>query len=55
MREDVPVSKSLRGCFIANTLMVYMAELLYILTLNIEIRTHYDSDMGLGAGIMINY
>ena len=55
MREDIPLSKRLRAGFMINTDFEYMADLRYILTRNIGIRTHYDSDMGFGAGILLNY
>jgi len=55
MREDIPVSKRLRAGFMLNTDKEYMADLRYILNRNIGIRTHYDSDMGFGAGITLNY
>lgn len=55
MREDIPISKRLRGGFMVNTDREYMAELSYIINKNINIRTHYDSDMGFGAGITLNY
>ena len=38
-----------------NTDLEYMADLRYILTRHIGIRTHYDSDMGFGAGLSLNY
>ncbi len=55
MREDIPVSKRLRAGFMVNTDMEYMADLRYIINKNIGIRTHYDSDMGFGAGLSLNY
>ena len=55
MREDIPISKRLRGGFMVNTDYEYMAELKYIFTKNIGIRTHYDSDMGFGVGLSLNY
>jgi hypothetical protein len=55
MREDIPVSKRIRMGVMLNTDKEYMVELRYILHKNISIRTHYDSDMGFGAGIRINY
>ena len=55
MREDIPISSRLRGGFMVNTDREYMAELRYIVTRNIGIRTHYDSDMGFGAGIVLTY
>jgi len=55
MREDIPISKRLRAGFMVNTDREYMAGLRYILNQNIGIRTHYDSDMGLGIGLSLNY
>ncbi|MFZ4863016.1 multicopper oxidase domain-containing protein [Sphingobacterium sp. Mn56C] len=55
LREDIPLSRRLRGGFMLNTDMEYMLDLRYILTRNIGIRTHYDSDMGFGAGLSLNY
>lgn len=55
MREDIPISKRLRAGFMVNTDMEYMAELRYIITKNIGIRTHYDSDMGFGVGMAFTY
>ncbi|WP_111672843.1 multicopper oxidase family protein [Algoriphagus litoralis] len=55
MREDIPVSKRLRAGFMVNTDREYMAELKYIISKNIGIRTHYDSDMGAGLGLSLNY
>lgn len=54
MREDIPVSKRIRAGFMVNTDWEYMAELRYILNRNIGIRSHYDSDMGWGAGLSLN-
>lgn len=55
MREDIPVSKRLRMGFMVNTDTEYMLEAKYILKRNISIRTHYDSDMGFGVGLNLNY
>ncbi|MCT2562726.1 multicopper oxidase domain-containing protein [Chryseobacterium herbae] len=55
MRKDIPISKRIRGGFMVNTDMEYMAELRYVISKNIDFRTHYDSDMGFGAGISLNY
>ncbi|WLD23056.1 multicopper oxidase domain-containing protein [Flavobacterium dauae] len=55
MREDIPVSRRLRAGFMVNTDLEYMADLRYIITRHIGIRAHYDSDMGFGAGLSINY
>ena len=55
MREDIPISKRLRMAFMVNTDLEYMAGFKYILAKNMGITTHYDSDMGLGVGLNINY
>jgi len=55
MREDIPISKRLRAGFMINTDKEYMGDLRYILTRHIGIRAHYDSDMGFGAGLSLNY
>ncbi|CAM4087293.1 multicopper oxidase domain-containing protein [Flavobacterium weaverense] len=55
MREDIPVSKRLRAGFMVNTDKEYMADLRYIINKNMGIRTHYDSDMGFGVGLSVNY
>jgi len=55
MREDIPVSKRIRAGFMVNTDKEYMGELSYILNRNVSLRTHYDSDMGFGLGLKLNY
>jgi len=55
MREDIPVSRRIRAGFMVNTDQEYMADLRYILNRNMGIRVHYDSDMGFGAGLSLNY
>ena len=55
MREDIPVSKRLRAGFMVNSDKEYMADLRYIVTRNIGARIHYDSDMGFGVGLSLNY
>jgi FtsP/CotA-like multicopper oxidase with cupredoxin domain len=54
-REDVPVTSRLRFSFTVNTDKEYMAGFRYILTKYIGLSTHYDSDMGFGAGLTLNY
>ena len=54
-RDDVPISKKLRMGFMINTDKEYMAGLRYIATKKFSIRTHYDSDMGFGAGLTVQY
>lgn len=55
MRDDVPITRRLRFSFMANTDLEYMAGFRYIVTKNFAFSTHYDSDMGLGAGITLSY
>jgi len=55
MREDIPLTKRLRFSFMVNTDKEYMAGLNYILNRNFSVRTHYDSDMGFGAGLTFSY
>lgn len=55
MREDIPISKRLRMHLIVNTDKEYMVGLRYIVNKNLKVSTHYDSDMGLGGGIVLNY
>lgn len=55
MRNDIPVSKRLRMSLMWNTDKEYMAGLRYIVKRNFGITTHYDSDMGLGFGLNLNY
>lgn len=55
MRNDIPISKRLRMNLMWNTDKEYMAGLRYIIKRNFGITTHYDSDMGLGIGLNLNY
>ncbi len=55
MREDIPIAKRLRGSFMVNTDKEYMASLRYIAGKNLGFTTHYDSDMGFGIGLTLNY
>ncbi|MBI3235813.1 MAG: copper oxidase, partial [Bacteroidetes bacterium] len=55
MREDIPVSKRLRMTLMYNTDKEYMLGMKYIMNKNSSINLHYDSDMGLGLGIILNY
>jgi FtsP/CotA-like multicopper oxidase with cupredoxin domain len=55
MREDIPISKRIRAGFMVNTDKEWMVELGYILHKNASVRTHYDSDMGFGVGLSLNY
>lgn len=55
MRNDIPVSKRLRMGLMVNTDNEFMASLKYIANRNMGISTHYDSDMGFGFGLTLNY
>ena len=54
-REDIPIAPRLRFNMMINTDKEYMAGFRYILTKYFSLSSHYDSDMGLGAGITITY
>jgi CopA family copper-resistance protein len=54
-REDIPITKRLRFGFMLNSDKEYMVDMRYILNKNMGIRTHYDSDMGFGVGLSLNY
>ncbi|MEN2402896.1 multicopper oxidase domain-containing protein [Flavobacterium sp. MC2016-06] len=54
-RKDIPLSKRLRMNLMWNTDKEYMAGLKYIVARNFGITTHYDSDMGVGFGVNLNY
>jgi len=55
MREDIPISKRIRAGFMLNTDKEFMVDLRYIMLRNLSVRTHYDSDMGFGLGLTLNY
>ncbi|MEC5143012.1 multicopper oxidase domain-containing protein [Chitinophaga sp. 212800010-3] len=54
-REDIGITKRLRFNFMANTDKEYMFGFRYIVTKYFNLSTHFDSDMGLGAGITLSY
>lgn len=55
MREDIPLSKRFRLSVMGNTDKEYMAALKYVFNQSVWLTTHYDSDMGLGIGLTLNY
>ncbi len=55
MREDISISKRIRLSAMYNSDHEYMAGLKYIVNKSFAISTHYDSDMGYGIGLSINY
>jgi CopA family copper-resistance protein len=54
-REDIPVSSRLRFGLMINTDKEYMVGFRYIVTKYVSLSTHYDNDMGLGAGLTFTY
>lgn len=54
-REDIPITSRLRFNLMLNTDKEYMAGFRYIVTKYISASTHYDSDMGWGAGLTFTY
>ncbi|TAK35384.1 MAG: copper oxidase [Saprospiraceae bacterium] len=54
-REDMPLTKRLRFNIMVNTDKEYMAGFRYIVSKNMGLSTHYDSDMGLGVGMTFTY
>lgn len=54
-REDIPITPRLRLAVMGNTDKEYMAGFRYVLNKWLMASTHYDSDMGFGAGITITY
>ncbi len=54
-RDDIPLTKRLRMGIMINSDKEYMAGFRYIATKYISLSTHYDSDMGWGAGFTFTY
>jgi FtsP/CotA-like multicopper oxidase with cupredoxin domain/rubrerythrin len=54
-REDIPVTARLRLNIMGNTDKEYMAGFRYIVNKWFALSTHYDSDMGPGAGVTLTY
>ncbi|SDZ90807.1 copper-resistance protein, CopA family [Arachidicoccus rhizosphaerae] len=54
-REDIPLTPRLRANFMVNSDREYSFGGKYILTKLFSLSTHYDSDMGWGAGITLTY
>jgi CopA family copper-resistance protein len=54
-REDIPLTARLRMNVMANSDKEYSAGLRYVITKYFSASSHYDSDMGLGAGITLTY
>lgn len=54
-REDIPLTSRLRLNLMWNTDKEYMGGFRYIVNKGFGLSTHYDSDMGFGAGVTLNY
>lgn len=54
-RHDIPLTPRLRLDLMGNSDYEYMAGLRYVLDKTWALRTHYDSDMGFGVGVMFTY
>jgi CopA family copper-resistance protein len=54
-RDDIPLTPRLRASFMVNTDREYMYGARYILTKNLALSGHYDSDMGWGVGVRVTY
>lgn len=54
-REDIPLTSRLSAMFMINTDREYMFGGKYLLTKFFSLSTHYDSDMGWGAGVTFHY
>jgi hypothetical protein len=54
-REDIPFTSRLRFTLMGNTDKEYTIGSRYIITKYFSASAHYDSDMGLGAGLTLIY
>lgn len=54
-REDIALTSRLRFSITGNTDKEYSTGLRYIVNKNFSFSSHYDSDMGLGAGLTLTY
>ncbi|MGN6398605.1 MAG: multicopper oxidase domain-containing protein [Mucilaginibacter sp.] len=54
-RDDIALTSRLRFSIVGNTDKEYSTGLRYIVNKNFSISSHYDSDMGLGAGLTLTY
>ncbi|MEP7196124.1 MAG: multicopper oxidase domain-containing protein [Saprospiraceae bacterium] len=54
-REGVPISKRLRMNIMVNSDKEYMFGARYLLNRFFSLSSHYDSDMGIGAGFVLQY
>lgn len=54
-RDDIPLTKRLRLWATVNTDIEYSVGTRYILTKYLSLSSHFDSDMGIGAGLTFTY
>jgi hypothetical protein len=54
-RDDIALTSRLRYSLVGNTDKEYSMGLRYIINKSFSVSSHYDSDMGLGAGITLTY
>jgi CopA family copper-resistance protein len=54
-REDISITSRLRFNIMVNSDAEYMTGVRYVITKYFSLSTHYDSDMGIGVGITLNY
>jgi len=54
-REDISMTGRLRLNFMVNSDAEHMVGIRYVITKYFSLSTHYDSDMGFGAGITLTY
>ncbi len=55
MREDIPIASRVRMKLMWNTDKEYMGGLKYLVSRHLALASHYDSDMGWGAGFTLQY
>ena len=54
-REDIPLTRRLRGSFSADTQKEYMGGLRYIVTRHLSVSANYNSNYGPGGGLVFTY
>ncbi|WP_018628576.1 multicopper oxidase domain-containing protein [Niabella aurantiaca] len=54
-REDIPLSKRLRGAFSLDTRREYMGGLRYIVNRNLSVSANYNTGYGFGGGLVLTY
>ncbi|MBZ4187538.1 multicopper oxidase domain-containing protein [Niabella beijingensis] len=54
-REDIPLTRRLRGSFSFDTQREYMGGLRYIINRNLSVSANYNTEYGLGGGLVLTY